>query len=129
MKSEDKIRSNGDVDPELDQLIRRIGFVIEAENARPAIVNHAAVQKVRFTYALAKWLVKDMEDVRVTYTLHRPYKASGSVHIEAPRLDFLRTDLFMKLVRFVGNFDFYTKTNGTVCLDFGFSDFTTAISE
>ena len=126
-KNDADVDSKSEIDPEIDELIMAVGLIIEAQNSRPAIVNRAAVQKVKFTYELAKWLVRDLKGVKVTYKLHRPYKSSGAVTIEGPCLEFMQPDLFMKLVKFVGNFDMYVKTTGVVCLDFSFDNLTTMI--
>lgn len=117
------------VSPELDALIVSLGWMHRAVDTLPAILNQEEIQRLRLTYELVKHITKDIEGVEVSYAMHTPYKSSGHVSVVAKRLEFLRPDRFMKVIELVGNMDLYTKTDGTVCLDFSFNKLMTTIHE
>lgn len=116
-----------EVEEMLDGFIFEVlGNKIEADENRTAIVNPHRVQQVLCTYEILKRLTRGT-NAKVIYDLYEPYKSMGVVSVIGSDLIFGNTEWFTKAMKLASNFEVYSKTDGTVQVDFTFHSLTVAI--
>jgi hypothetical protein len=108
-----------DEDKELNEFLDFLTAAIQ-KDARPSIINVDNVKKVSTVFAIMKKLTEGTSAV-VTYKLCSPFRSSGSVTVVGKKISFRNTKLFLEAVNLAENFDVYTKTDGTIQMDFGFN--------
>lgn len=109
-----------DEDKELNEFLDFLTAAIQKDEARPSIINVDNVKKVSTVFAIMKKLTAGTSAV-VTYKLCSPFRSSGSVTVVGKKISFRNTKLFLEAVNLAENFDVYTKTDGTIQMDFGFN--------
>lgn len=102
---------------------------LSEEEAKPAIVNPARMTHIGFSYAVMKYLTKDIPGGRVSYQLNEPFKEVGSVSVEAANLCFSKTEWFARAAEFANNMEVYPLENGMVRLTLTFFGIATKIQE
>lgn len=108
-----------DEDKELNEFLDFLTAAIQ-KDARPSIINVDNVKKVSTVFAIMKKLTEGTS-ATVTYKLCSPFRSSGSVTVVGKKISFRNTKLFLEAVNLAENFDVYTKTDGTIQMDFGFN--------
>lgn len=108
-----------DEDKELNEFLDFLTAAIQ-KDAHPSIINVDNVKKVSTVFAIMKKLTEGTSAV-VTYKLCSPFRSSGSVTVVGKKISFRNTKLFLEAVNLAENFDVYTKTDGTIQMDFGFN--------
>lgn len=109
-----------DEDKELNEFVDFLTAAIQKDEARPAIINVDNVKKVSTVFTIMKKLTEGTS-AAVTYKLCSPFRSSGSVTVVGKKISFRNTKLFLEAVNLAENFDVYTKTDGTIQMDFGFN--------
>lgn len=118
--------SEEEINEMLDSLTNLIGEQADIDDNKSSVVNPTKIQALLYTYKILKYLTRG-KPAKVTYELHKPYKSMGSVSITGKNLMFDNSKWFNAAVKLASNFNAYTKTNGSVQIDFTFHGLTTAI--
>lgn len=118
--------SDEEVKASVDAMITSLGEQIEYEENQNCIIRPDGIKAVLYTYKVLKYLTKNTK-ARVTYELNEPYRSMGSVSVTGKDLTFSNPEWFMVAVKLASNFNVYTKTDGTVQMDFTFHGLTKRI--
>lgn len=110
----------------LEDFIKDFGGYILEEESRPAIINPVKMNSIQFVYRVLQELVKNT-DAKLSYKLHEPLKAYGSISIEAPKLMFDDSKWFSRAAEFAYNVDIYPLANGDFRMTFDFNHLTIPI--
>ena len=123
-----KIEKSGpDCDKEywefIDSLIEYMKKTCKPPESRVSLVNPLRVRELRFTYDLLKETVTGA-DIEITLKKHSPITSMGVIAVSGKEIIFKDTKEFKKATSLATNFEVYSKTNGTVEMNFTFHGLT-----
>ena len=100
---------------ELGALIDSIGEWILQDELKPGVLNTLRVQQMQFSHSVMKKLASGSE-MRVTYTMHEPFKSMGCITVEGDHLGFTDCKWLGRAIEFASNVDVYPLSKGGVRL-------------
>lgn len=93
---------------------------------RPEILNPVRMSQMMSAYNSLLEVVNG-SGVEITYEIHEPSVNSGSISLIGANINIINTKEFINAVEKSDNFDVYTRTDKTVCIDFMFYDLTVLV--
>lgn len=114
-------------DAEQEQFLDALAALILADERRTAVLNFAKYVKIEAAHAILQALTRDMEDVKLTYELHQPFRSMGYISLEGESPEFDNPLLFARAVGLADNIEFYPLVNGRVRIDLAFNGLTKPI--
>ena len=116
---ETEFLTDEEVEEMLDSLALELAEQIQEDELGTKIVNPNRIKELACVYKTIKFL-GEKNGAKVTYKLHQPYQSMGSVSIVGKNLEFTKGKLFVKAASMASNVNIYSKTDGTVKIDFTF---------
>lgn len=108
---------------ELDLLMQEVASRAREIQEKPQLLNPVRLHQMSLAHNALKHAVAGRA-VEITYELHEPSVDSGSITLVGKHIYFVDPDGFFEAISQADNFNMYTRTDGTVCIDFMFYDLT-----
>ena len=123
---ENEFNTDEEVEEYLDSIVNYIKEQTEITEQKPAVINAEKLKQIAYTYKILKYVTKGSK-AKVTYKLHQPFRSMGSVSVTGKNIIFKNPKWFSAAAKLASNFNSYTKTDGTVKMDFTFHGLTTTL--
>ena len=105
---------------EFDVIAEEFKRILEQSDNTAYVLDPKRFNEMDYVYRVMKKLVRGT-GAKVTYDLGSGLTPSfGSVSVEGKIFGCTNSNLFCKAAAYADNMDVYAKTNGNVCIDFGF---------
>jgi len=111
---------------ELDAIMQEVAEKARKLQKRPQLLNPVRLRQMYLAHSALQKAVAG-HAVEITYELHEPSVDSGSISIVGKNICFVDLDAFFEAIKLANNLDMYTRTDGTVCIDFVFYSLTVLI--
>lgn len=93
---------------------------------RPELLNPARMRQMMNAYSFLQGIANEC-GASVTYDIHEPSVNIGSISVFGDNINISNPQDFLEAIECADNFDVYSRTDGTVCVDFMFYDLTISI--
>lgn len=103
-----------------DTILLSLAQQIREYDSNPYVMNFHMIKQVLYTYKSLKHSIRDLDGVNVTYKLFDPYTSMGSVSVVDENIIFEDLKYFAQSIELASNFEVYSRTDGTVKMDFTF---------
>lgn len=90
------------------------------------ITNPEKVKVINAIYEILKKIISG-DNLVIECNLHAPSIDDAVIYIEGSKIKIINTDIFAKINTIADSFEVFPKTNGNICLDFGFDNIATRI--
>lgn len=110
----------------IDDAVIALGEQLRENELRTSIIDPDRMRVFFGAYKLLKYLTKGTK-AKVKYEAFKPYKYMGVITVIGSPIKITNPELFIKAVGLASNFEVYTKTDGTVQMDFTFHGLTRPI--
>lgn len=108
---------------ELDAMLQAVAEKAREIQEKPQLLNSLRLHQMSLAHNALKHSIAG-RTVEITYELHEPSVDSGSITLVGKHIYFVDPDGFFEAISQADNFHMYTRTDGTVCMDFMFYDLT-----
>lgn len=122
----DRIPEN---DEEMDKLLFNLAGILEKESQGVHMLDPKKFDHLTIVYHAMKLMFQDNGNVKVTYTIGKPYPTMGYVTVEGKSLVFTHPEWFKTSCRLASNLDMYPLIDNAVHIDFTFHGITKKIGE
>ncbi len=115
---------------EFEKILEVMRKAEKASENSVAVLSAPRMEAIDFCERVCKMIFAEAEDVKVTTTLHKPYRSMGNVTVEGPEIivSGKHMEWFCRAAEFADNTEIYCQTNGMTKLVFTFHGLTQRIN-
>lgn len=114
-------------DEHMNAVLDAITEQIQSDEKRTAMLSPIRLQQMEFSHAVLKRLTDDLDDVSLTYELHKPFKTMGYITIEGKNITFADSEWFSRAAEFASNMEIYPLEANKVRLTLTFHGLTVPV--
>lgn len=125
MEEENELSEDEDFDRDIIELYR---LIKKNEEGKVYLNNPIELSKVRICKEIINYCVSG-EDITVKTEYNTPFVTAAGITIEGKRITVTKPGVFIRLLNYCDNIEFYAKTDGSVNIGMAFSNIAVMIGE